>query len=48
MLVAVGAPSSLAVETAERFGLTLIGFTKASGFNLYTGPQRVAKDQPDG
>jgi FdhD protein len=48
MLVAVGAPSSLAVEAAERFGLTLIGFTKASGFNLYTGAQRVAKGQPAG
>jgi len=46
MLVAVGAPSSLAVEAAERFGLTLIGFTKASGFNLYTGAARVAKGQP--
>ena len=44
MLVAVGAPSSLAVETAERFGMTLIGFTKASGFNVYTGGQRIAKD----
>ena len=43
MLVAVGAPSSLAVETAERFALTLIGFTKASGFNLYTGAHRVAR-----
>jgi len=43
MLVAVGAPSSLAVEAAERFGLTLIGFTKATGFNLYTGAARVAK-----
>jgi FdhD protein len=42
MLVAVGAPSSLAVEAAERFGLTVVGFTKASGFNLYTHPQRVA------
>ena len=43
MLVAVGAPSSLAVEAAERFGMTLVGFTKASGFNLYTAPQRVAQ-----
>lgn len=47
MLVAVGAPSSLAVEAAERFGLTLIGFTKASGFNLYTGAARVTKGQPE-
>ena len=41
MLVAVGAPSSLAVEVAEKFGATLIGFTKAHGFNIYTGEQRV-------
>jgi FdhD protein len=46
MLVAVGAPSSLAVEAAERFGLTLVGFTKASGFNLYSGAARVAKGPP--
>jgi FdhD protein len=41
MLVAVGAPSSLAVEVAEKFGATLIGFTKPSGFNIYTGEERV-------
>jgi len=41
MLVAVGAPSSLAVQVAERFGATLIGFTKHSGFNIYTGSDRV-------
>jgi FdhD protein len=41
MLVAVGAPSSLAVEVAEKFGATLIGFTKSSGFNIYTGEERV-------
>jgi len=41
MLVAVGAPSSLAVQVAEKFGATLIGFTKPSGFNIYTGSERV-------
>ena len=41
MLVAVGAPSSLAVEVAEKFGATLIGFTRAGGFNIYTSPERV-------
>jgi FdhD protein len=44
MLVAVGAPSSLAVQVAERFGATLIGFTKSSGFNIYTGSARVRKE----
>lgn len=41
MLVAVGAPSSLAVEVAAKFGATLIGFTKPAGFNIYTGAERV-------
>ena len=41
MLVAVGAPSSLAVEVAEKFHATLIGFTKSTGFNIYTGADRV-------
>jgi FdhD protein len=41
MLVAVGAPSSLAVQVAEKFGATLVGFTKHSGFNIYAGSGRV-------
>ena len=41
IVVAVGAPSSLAIETAEEFGITLLGFTNSGGFNLYTHPGRV-------
>lgn len=46
MVVAVGAPSSLAVQTAEEFGLSLLGFTRNASFNIYTHPQRVAVQVP--
>ena len=41
LLAAVGAPSSLAVELAEEFGITLIGFLKKDKLNVYTRPDRV-------
>ena len=41
MLIALGAPSSLAVDLAREAGITLVGFLKADRFTLYTHPERV-------
>jgi FdhD protein len=41
LVAAVGAPSSLAVEVAGRFGVTLVGFLRAGGMNAYAHPGRL-------
>jgi FdhD protein len=41
IICAVSAPSDLAVETAERLGVTLVGFLRGDGFNVYSHDGRI-------
>jgi FdhD protein len=41
MICAIGAPSSLAVELAEEYHITLVGFLRENRFNIYTSVERV-------
>ncbi|ONI69426.1 formate dehydrogenase family accessory protein FdhD [Kribbella sp. ALI-6-A] len=43
MIVAVGAPSSLAVDLARRFGVTLAGFTRGARCVIYSSPERILR-----
>ena len=42
-LMGVGAPTSLAIDLAKRFDITLIGFVKSDSFNIYCGENRILK-----
>ncbi len=46
VLVAVSAPTALAVRTAEAVGITLIGVARSDGFEIFTHAQRITEKQP--
>ena len=41
LMIGVGAPTSLAIDLANRFDMTLVGFVKQDSFNIYSNLQRV-------
>jgi FdhD protein len=47
LLIAVSAPTALAVQVAQEAGLTLVAFARGGGFDVYAHPGRIAEGQSD-
>ena len=41
ILIGVGAPTSLAIDLSNKFDMTLVGFVKEDGFNIYSNKERI-------
>ena len=41
ILIGVGAPTSLAIDLANKFDMTLVGFVKEDSFNIYSNKDRI-------
>jgi len=46
VMVAVSAPTALAVRTAERAGITLVAVARGDGFEIFTHPLRITRERP--
>jgi formate dehydrogenase accessory protein FdhD len=46
LLAAVSGVTGLAVDVAQRAGLTLLGFTRGEDFSIYSHPERLRLDRP--
>ncbi|MBT3457069.1 MAG: sulfurtransferase FdhD, partial [Thiotrichales bacterium] len=42
--IGIGAPTSLALDLATKFDITLVGFIKINKYNIYTGNWRISEN----